>query len=194
MEINWLFAIIALVIGLLIGFGIATFRRRDPESNEAKVERLDSELKAYREEVSDHFVKTAALVNNLTQSYKEVYDHLEGGAYKLVDDQVLQEQLGMVDAEPVMLEYIGHRRQPEAAIHATSVADHEESNEERLEAVTEVATTDKASIVAETEAEAERREQAAVVEASSDDSEDTVDEDDSLADTEDKVKARGDIT
>lgn len=108
-ENSWFFLIIAFVAGSLIGFFVGSFRRRPAPEDPAEVERLRQELQQYREEVSDHFVKTADLVNNLTHSYRAVYEHLEGGAYQLVGEETLQKRLANVDAEPVMLEYIGGR-------------------------------------------------------------------------------------
>lgn len=105
----WLFVIIAFVIGALIGFFAGSFRRTPARENPAETERLRQEFQQYREEVSDHFIKTADLVNNLTHSYRAVYEHLEGGAYQLVGEETLQKRLANVDAEPVMLEYIGGR-------------------------------------------------------------------------------------
>jgi uncharacterized membrane-anchored protein YhcB (DUF1043 family) len=108
-EGSWLFILIAFVIGALIGFFVGSFRRTPARENPAETERLRQEFQQYREEVSDHFVKTADLVNNLTHSYRAVYEHLEGGAYQLVGEETLQKRLANVDAEPVMLEYIGGR-------------------------------------------------------------------------------------
>jgi uncharacterized membrane-anchored protein YhcB (DUF1043 family) len=89
-------------------------RRRHDTNNPEQLEKLQSELDSYREEVSEHFVKTAHLVNELTHSYKAVYDHLERGAYKLVGSETLHQRLEKVEAEPVMLEYIGQRKAVEA--------------------------------------------------------------------------------
>jgi hypothetical protein len=63
---------------------------------------------AYREEVADHFVKTAELVNQLTDSYKEVFDHLRDGAGNLVDEEILRERLAHRDDEKVTLRRIGY--------------------------------------------------------------------------------------
>lgn len=107
----WLMAAAGLVLGLALGGALAlALRGRSRESNDPEVQRLRREMESYREEVGEHFVETAALVNSLTQTYKAVYDHLESGAYRLVGETELRARLEDVDAEPVMLEYIGQRR------------------------------------------------------------------------------------
>jgi len=58
--------------------------------------------------VADHFVKTAELVNQLTDSYKEVFDHLRDGAGSLVDEEILRERLAHRDDDKVTLRRIGY--------------------------------------------------------------------------------------
>jgi uncharacterized membrane-anchored protein YhcB (DUF1043 family) len=109
----WLWLLLAFVAGGVAGVLLANRRRHDANDSQ-QLAKLQSELDSYREEVTEHFVKTAHLVNELTHSYKAVYDHLEKGAYTLVDSETLHRRLEKVEAEPVMLEYIGQRRAVEA--------------------------------------------------------------------------------
>lgn len=85
MEDLWLISIISLLIGAVIGFLMG--RSGNTSNRQAELaEQLDSttkELENYKEEVNEHFEKTAALVNNLTNSYKEVHEHLATGAVDL---------------------------------------------------------------------------------------------------------------
>ena len=107
---NWIWIIVALVVGLAVG-GIAmylTMRRR--YGDREAVAELRSEFEQYKARVTEHFVETADLVNTLTKTYKNVYDHLETGAYRLVGEETLRQQLDTVDEAPVMIEYIGQRR------------------------------------------------------------------------------------
>lgn len=69
---------------------------------------------AYREEVADHFVKTAELVNRLTDSYKEVFDHLRDGAGRLVDEETLRQRLAHEEDKDVTLHLIGYRESESA--------------------------------------------------------------------------------
>jgi len=107
MDFNWLAIFIAALLGLVLGALIAQWFNKSDEEAKEKLIALEKEFDAYREEVSDHFVETAAMVNQLTSSYKNVYDHLEKGAYKLVGQEELHKRLENVDTKPVLLEYIG---------------------------------------------------------------------------------------
>lgn len=50
---------------------------------EERVQRAEDELKRYQQDVAEHFARTSDLVNNLTQSYRDVYEHLANSALKL---------------------------------------------------------------------------------------------------------------
>lgn len=83
-------AIAALIVGL--GLGLLLGRRSSPaEQKHREVERkLDQVLqdkKAYEDEVVEHFSDTARLLNNLTESYREVHNHLATGATTLCQGQ-----------------------------------------------------------------------------------------------------------
>lgn len=84
MENIWLISIAALVVGAIIGYLMG---RSGGGINQAELaaqlEETKQELENYKSEVTTHFEKTAALVNNLTDSYKEVHEHLATGAQGL---------------------------------------------------------------------------------------------------------------
>ncbi|MEM7563813.1 MAG: DUF1043 family protein [Pseudomonadota bacterium] len=89
-ELNsvWEIVVIALIGGALLGaLGYRRFGPSGKETAELKAELESSreELKHYREGVSQHFDKTAELVNDLAQNYVKVYQHLAEGAEKLGD-------------------------------------------------------------------------------------------------------------
>jgi len=89
-DIWWIVA--ALVIGILVGaagFWLATRKGGAPGTS---VRQLKQENEKFREEVNDHFVQTAELINRLTDSYKAVFDHLSDGAGRLVEDKVIRER------------------------------------------------------------------------------------------------------
>ncbi len=79
--------LVGVVIGLLIGGRLS--------ANPARLRELESELREareaerrYRSSVGDHFSLTADLVHHMTQSYREVYDHLASGAQDLCSDEI----------------------------------------------------------------------------------------------------------
>ena len=75
-----------IVIGLLVG------RRQSPASQkyrevERKLDQVLQDKKAYEDEVVEHFGETARLLNALTDSYREVHNHLAQGAAALCQGQ-----------------------------------------------------------------------------------------------------------
>lgn len=124
---------LTLLVGILIGLLVARLSVKKSLYKATKVDDLELqlgekelEMAEFKEQVSDHFVETADLINNLTQSYKAVYDHLEKGAFSLVGAENLQKRLSDVKAESVRLEYIGLKR-PEASREALYVVELPES-------------------------------------------------------------------
>ena len=132
---NWIWIIVALLVGLAVGgVGMYLTMRRRYGDREAVAE-LRSEFEQYKARVTEHFVETADLVNTLTRTYKNVYDHLETGAYRLVGEETLRQQLDTVDEAPVLIEYIGQRRtEPEDDVGASATEPHDEAKTPRAEA------------------------------------------------------------
>jgi hypothetical protein len=59
--------------------------RREVKRLQAELDAARAEHQSYKGQVSSHFHKTAELVGVMTQSYKNVYDHLANGAQSLCD-------------------------------------------------------------------------------------------------------------
>src|SRR5690606_38614774 len=82
----WLSAIGCLAIGIVIGFIISGRTKAAPSKLtdlEKQLEELQNSHNRYREEVSSHFSMTAELVQQMTDSYRDVYQHLATGAQEL---------------------------------------------------------------------------------------------------------------
>ncbi len=99
----WLIGFISLTAGVLIG--VLAYRLLAPSVRQADQVKSDldatrDELLRYRDDVNQHFDKTAELVNDLTQNYVKVYQHLATGAQNLGDgkrfDNLLEQQPGKV--------------------------------------------------------------------------------------------------
>ena len=93
----WLTGIVCLAVGLVAGLLIA---KRISGSNPAKVSELEARVQElqrhhaqYRENVSEHFNTTAELVQHMTESYRDVYQHLAGGAQDLCTGDVASKLL-----------------------------------------------------------------------------------------------------
>lgn len=139
MDINWLMifitALISLIVGVLVGFLISGMFKKENMEDKEKIIALEEEFASYKTEVGDHFVETAAMVNQLTSSYKNVYDHLEKGAYKLVGEEELHKRLEDVESQPVLLEYIGAKQkaEPEPELFAEDYISEETTEEASAE-------------------------------------------------------------
>tara|TARA_R110002049_G_scaffold55813_5_gene154431 strand:+ start:2708 stop:3169 length:462 start_codon:yes stop_codon:yes gene_type:complete len=79
-------AVIAVVIGLIVGLLMG---RRSSDGAKKhrdialKLDQVTQDKKSYEAEVVEHFTETAKLLNNLTESYREVHNQLAQGAEKL---------------------------------------------------------------------------------------------------------------
>jgi uncharacterized membrane-anchored protein YhcB (DUF1043 family) len=100
----WIIGIVALAAGALIGYLMG--RSGDNSGQQKLVDQLNEaqqELSVYKEEVNGHFEKTAALVNNLTESYREVHQHLAQGSESLCKGEHSPAQLDH-DTQPKIAE------------------------------------------------------------------------------------------
>ena len=75
-----------LILGL--GIGILFGRRASPAEQkyrevERKLDQVLQDKKTYEDEVVEHFTDTAQLLNSLTDSYRDVHNHLARGASTL---------------------------------------------------------------------------------------------------------------
>lgn len=131
-AITWI--IVGLIAGAAIGAGavwLFAVRRAGPMS----VGEMKKENERFREEVNAHFVQSAELINELTDSYKKVFDHLSDGAERLVDKDAVRERMPQVGRQEVRLRHIGAPKdhqpsgQPSPASASTSPAEND--SEER---------------------------------------------------------------
>lgn len=82
-------ALIAVVIGLIAGFFLAhrtAPSQRSQRQLESQVHEMQQQQESYQQEVSEHFVETGQLLNQLTNSYRDVHNHLAKGAQRLAGD------------------------------------------------------------------------------------------------------------
>lgn len=82
-------AIAGAAIGLIIGY--FTGRRTAPGSETArelgeKLEQAEAARERYEQRVNAHFADTANKLNALTANYRDVYEHIAGGASELCSD------------------------------------------------------------------------------------------------------------
>lgn len=89
----------ALIIGLIIGFVVAQRTGASQQSRrqlESQLDELKKQAKDYQHEVTEHFNETAGLLNQLTDSYRDVHNHLAKGAQLLATDSTARNTLKML--------------------------------------------------------------------------------------------------
>ena len=114
MDLLWIWLLVGVGTGVMIGIGVTLYAHQNMRRKLAALEALEAEYKTYRKDVAKHFVGTAGLVNNLTQSYKAVYDHLEEGAHSLIGEEEFRKELGQA-SDPVLISSLGQRAARKAA-------------------------------------------------------------------------------
>jgi uncharacterized protein len=92
LSLGALIAIGLVLTALGIGIGIAVGRNTSPGSqrhrdSERKLDQVLQDKKTYEDEVVEHFSDTARMLNNLTESYRELHNQLANGAAKLCDEK-----------------------------------------------------------------------------------------------------------
>jgi len=84
-----LIAATCIIIGAIIGTFISSRLSSDSRKNRdlsGELTEAKNHLHQYQKQVEEHFIETARLVDNLTQNYREVHNHLAQGASELLDD------------------------------------------------------------------------------------------------------------
>src|SRR5699024_10956259 len=81
--------LLAFLAGLVAGAGLLYWlmpARRQASGLIRERDEAHNKLNHYRDEVDHHFLETAELVNDLTQSYRAVHQHLSQGAHGLCSE------------------------------------------------------------------------------------------------------------
>jgi len=155
----WQISIISLVAGAMIG--VLAYRLLAPSVKQAakiktELDVTREELNSYKASVNQHFNKTSELVNNLTQNYVKVYQHLAEGAQTLGDSKtftsLLEQHQGRVsiavDDETNVTDKVTDDLLVEPAVtQATSV----ETVDEHAEPFTEVNAGETDSVSSESD-------------------------------------------
>jgi len=124
----WIVGILGVLLGIglgsIVAYALASRNSRN-QNLQAELDQLNERFTEYREQVSQHFMHTSDLVQEMTRSYRSVYEHLATGAYHLCGEQAETPSLG---------------HQPEdtlAADNATSTNDSEYSELAELSSLRE---------------------------------------------------------
>lgn len=95
-------AVAALIVGALIGMGLTKGLSPQEKQNrnlEHRLQKAEEQLRDYQHEVSTHFAETSQLVNSLTQSYRDVHEHLASSALKLTNPDISRQLIDAADGK-----------------------------------------------------------------------------------------------
>lgn len=86
---TWEYALIGLVVGLIIGalamrFGNRKLRQQQALQNE--LEKSKTDLDQYRQELVNHFARSAELLDNMAKDYCQLYQHMATSSNNLLPD------------------------------------------------------------------------------------------------------------
>ena len=96
MNVLWFVGSLAFLAGILCGalvFHLLSGSKTRNGKLEGQLEELQSEFREYQDRVGDHFTTTAHLINKLTDTYKDVHEHMANGAEDLCDDEEVRNRL-----------------------------------------------------------------------------------------------------
>ena len=118
---EWLYAVVGVVAGLLIG---ALLGRAGSSAKQIgdELKQTKQELDAYRDKVTQHFSRTAELVEILAANSRDIYRHLASGSEELCN------------SDAVRLSDTVLKTLPESAVEAAPLARESEAAEQTVEA------------------------------------------------------------
>lgn len=99
LEFLIMIAAIVFCVGGLVG-AIVSRTLMPPEHKkelEQSLQLTRQELSQYQQDVAQHFAETSKLVNSLTQSYRDVHEHLAKGAIQLTNSEISKKILAAGD-------------------------------------------------------------------------------------------------
>lgn len=87
---TWEYALIGLVVGIIIGAVAMRFgnrKLRQQQTLQHELEKSKGELDEYREELTSHFARSAELLDNMADDYRQLYQHMAKSSNSLLPDQ-----------------------------------------------------------------------------------------------------------
>ena len=133
--VDWSWALgvglIAFAFGIACGIGIAFLipggHRRTQELQE-KLQLLQQEFDSYRDEVGQHFMTTSQLVQKMTESYRDVYEHLAMGSQALCQEPISTPRLDIPE-HPTLESTSSKQDSEEVEMRSLSDADTEATDD-----------------------------------------------------------------
>lgn len=142
-QVFYLFS--AVLLGLVLGALFMYFASGANKDSDKTIKDLEKKLNSYQEDVSSHFEETADLVDELTNSYKKVFDHLGKSARKLMTEEQIQHQLERRKGNKVTLEFLTQEGQEQEQDTSESFAEHKAIEEVSSDEVDDTSVTEETS-------------------------------------------------
>ena len=117
--------LVAAALGFFIGAVLVWIIKNTNQSGEQQLQEeaetlrkerdaLKQSYARFRSSVNSHFARTADAVDQLTDSYKNVFNQLSEGAQHLMDKEALKEQLDKRRGKTVTLSYLAAEKEAAA--------------------------------------------------------------------------------
>ena len=115
MNVLWFVGSLAFLAGLLLGAFLHHLLSGSKTRNgklEGQLDEMQREFKEYQDKVGDHFTTTAHLINKLTDTYRDVHEHMANGAENLCEDEDVRNRLSdaLLGSNALMSGKINKRR------------------------------------------------------------------------------------
>ena len=111
----WGVGLIGFAFGLACGIAgayLMTGSRQRIRELESRLAAAQQQFDSYREQVSQHFMKTSDLVQKMTSSYRDVYEHLASGSQALCENPVSTPQLDIPHQPVLGNEHLDQQAEP----------------------------------------------------------------------------------
>lgn len=148
-QLFYLFS--AVLLGLVIGALIMYFSSGNDESSKETIAKLEKKLNRYQNDVAEHFEETANLVDDMTQSYKKVFDHMGKSARLLMTEEQIAEQIEKRKGNKVTLEFLTDEAESIAETDHDTLNSYDEELEStdstKINEIEDVIDVDKTEVV-----------------------------------------------
>lgn len=90
---TWEYALIGLVVGIIIGAISMRFSKSklQQESLQYELKQSKAELDEQRKKLSNHFARSAELLDNMADDYRQLYQHMLKSSNNLLPNQRVKE-------------------------------------------------------------------------------------------------------
>ncbi|MGB5306037.1 MAG: DUF1043 family protein [Gammaproteobacteria bacterium] len=93
----WVIGLLSFLLGGTLGCIVAYLintRHGRTRKLQEELDQLKDRFTDYRDQVTQHFMRTSELVQEMTQSYRSVYEHLATGAQQLCGEEAPGPRIG----------------------------------------------------------------------------------------------------